>query len=128
MGTARTPGPGLWDVAPRYDDGLHALILASSLLFATALVVGVGVLAVRAWTLWRTFRRFRRTLERAVADTTATIERVSVRVADAGEHAKQLVGAQEHLRTTLAEAQILVRTAAAAWRPIAQVRAYLPSK
>jgi hypothetical protein len=107
---------------------LHALILASSLLFAAALVVGVGVLAARAWTLWRTFRRFRRTLERAISDTTAAIERVSARAADAGEHAKQLVGAQEHLGNTLAEAQILVRAAAAAWRPLAQVRAFLPSK
>ena len=107
---------------------LHPLILVSLLVFVAALVVGVVVLAARAWTLWRTFRRFRRILERSVSDTNATLERVSVRVADAGEHAKQLVGAQERLRTTLTEAQILARAAAAAWHPLAQVRAFLPSK
>jgi hypothetical protein len=107
---------------------LHELILASSLLFVAALVVGVVVPSARAWTLWRTFRRFRRTLNQAAVDMTSEIDRVTAHAASVGEHTVRLTGAVERLTQRLAEAQVLARAAATAWRPLAKARAFVPGK
>jgi hypothetical protein len=107
---------------------LRTLILVSLLVFVAALLAG-GVLAgLRALSLWRTFRRFRRRLDAELGELSVRLSRAEKRLAGLSAQAAVLDDARVRLQDSLATAATLARASAEAWALVSRVRALIPSK
>jgi hypothetical protein len=102
---------------------LHTLVLVSLLVALLAVVAGLVLLAVRALTLWRVFRRFRRRLDSELAMLTLRLGRTGERLEDAGRRAARLEDARARLQDSLSTARVLVRAAGEAWALASRLRA-----
>jgi hypothetical protein len=107
---------------------LHTLILVSVVVFVVSVATGLVVACLRALALWRSFRRFRRAIDRELARLTARLAQTERELERAGEGAREVNDARVRLQASLATASVLLRGAGEAWALVARMRALRPAK
>jgi hypothetical protein len=83
---------------------------------------------VRALSLWRAFRQFRRRLDARLGEMTVRITGAEKRLAAAGGKAAELEGSRVRLQDSLACALSLSRAASDALVLVGRVRGFYPRK
>jgi hypothetical protein len=107
---------------------LHTLILVSVVVFVVSVATGFVVACLRALALWRSFRRFRRAIDRELSRLTARLAQTERELARAGEASGEANDARLRLQHSLATAAVLARGAGEAWALVVRMRALRPAK
>jgi chromosome segregation ATPase len=107
---------------------LHTLILVSMVVFVVSVATGLVVVCMRALALWRSFRRFRRAIDRELSRLTARLAQTERELERAGEGVREANDARVRLQASLAAAAALLRGAGEAWSLVARMRALRPAK
>jgi hypothetical protein len=86
---------------------MHHAVGLSLIVFAVAVVAGLGTASVRGLAAWRALKSFKRNAADGMLETATRIEQLEARTAASTDRAARLAAAQAQLKQTLAEAAVL---------------------
>jgi hypothetical protein len=107
---------------------MHHVVGLSLIVFAVAVVSGVGAAGTRGLVAWRAFKSFKRNAADSMVETAARIEQLEARTAASNIRAARLAEAQAQLKRSLAEAAVIREGANEVGALVQRVRRAVPRK
>jgi hypothetical protein len=90
---------------------MHHAVGLSLIVFAVAVVSGLGAAGTRGLGAWRALKSFKRNAADGMVETAVRIEQLEARTAASNNRAARLAEAQAQLRRSLAEAAVISEAA-----------------
>lgn len=107
---------------------MSTLVLVSLIVFAAALLIGLGLAGWHGLRAWRTFKAFRRTVLGRMEELNALLAGLEARTAALPEQSARFARAQRELAVSMAQMQVLAEGAGEVAALVNKLRLITPTR